>query len=52
VVVNSGAALWVAGKAGSIREGMTLAETSLDSGAAGAKLEALIRMTRQAGIPS
>jgi anthranilate phosphoribosyltransferase len=52
VVVNAAAALWVAGKARSIAEGMIQAEASLDSGAAAGKLEALIRMTRQAGTGS
>jgi len=43
VIVNAAAALVAAGKAGDFREGVGLAEDSIDSGAARAKLEALSR---------
>jgi anthranilate phosphoribosyltransferase len=49
VVVNAGAALWAAGKAADLREGMTLAERALDSGAAAHKLQELIRLTHSPG---
>jgi len=49
VVVNAGAALWASGKAADLREGMTMAELSLDSGAAAKRLEALIRLTHSPG---
>ena len=45
-VLNSGAAIMVAGKAEDLREGMSLAEKSIDSGAALGKLEALIRSSK------
>ena len=45
-VLNSGAAIMVAGKAEDLREGMRLAEKSIDSGAAMEKLEALIRSSK------
>lgn len=48
VVLNSGAALLTAGKAADLREGMRLAEKSIDSGAATEKLEALIRSSQNA----
>jgi anthranilate phosphoribosyltransferase len=41
--VNAAAALVAAGKAESVREAMPLVATSIDSGAAMAKLEALVR---------
>ena len=41
VLLNAGAALFVAGKASSIAEGWELAEATIDSGAAQAKLAAL-----------
>ncbi len=41
VVLNAGTALYAAGKAGSIREGVKLAQDSIDSGRALGKLEAL-----------
>lgn len=40
VLLNAGAALYVAGKAGSIADGVALAARTIDSGAALAKLEA------------
>ena len=45
VLLNSGAALYVSGAAGSVSEGMRLAAQSIDSGKAQAKLEQLVRMT-------
>lgn len=49
VVVNAGAALWTARKAGDLREGMAMAEVSLDSGAAARRLDDLIRLTAPPG---
>ncbi|MEM9951994.1 MAG: anthranilate phosphoribosyltransferase [Chloroflexota bacterium] len=46
VVLNSGAALWAAGKADNIQQGVKLAEESIDSGAAEQKLDALIEMSQ------
>src|SRR6266446_5894891 len=48
VVVNAAAALCVGGFAENLRAGAQLAEQSIDSGAAQAKLEQLIRMSRDA----
>ena len=45
-VLNSGAAILVAGKAEDLRDGMRQAEKSIDSGAAMGKLEALIRSSK------
>ena len=45
VLLNSGAALYVTGAAGSVAEGMRLAAESIDSGKAQAKLEQLVQMT-------
>lgn len=45
-VLNSAAAILVAGKAEDLRDGMRQAERSIDSGAAMAKLEALIRSSK------
>lgn len=47
VLINTAAALVVAGRAASFREGMGLAREALDSRIALAKLEALIRFTQQ-----
>ncbi len=47
VLMNAAAALVAAGKADSLKEAMPLAVQSLDSGAARAKLEALIEFTRR-----
>ena len=47
VVLNAGAALYVSGNAGSIREGVDLARESIRSGAARGKLEQLIEATRE-----
>lgn len=43
VVMNSGAAFYIAGKAESIAEGVRIAETLIDSGAARRKLDEFIR---------
>jgi anthranilate phosphoribosyltransferase len=47
VVINAAAALVTAGKAGTVAEGIQLAAHAIDSGAALAKLNALIAVTRQ-----
>jgi anthranilate phosphoribosyltransferase len=49
VLLNAGAALVAAGKAEEFKAGIAQAETSIDSGAAAEKLEALIRYTRDNG---
>ena len=48
VLLNAAAALIVAGKASSLKEGVERAAESIDSGAAKAKLEALARLTQGA----
>lgn len=45
VLLNSGAALYVSGKANSIDQGMRLAADSIDTGKAREKLQQLVRMT-------
>ena len=45
VCLNAGAALYIGGKAASMAEGVRMAESILDSGAALAKLETVIRRT-------
>lgn len=47
VLLNSGAALTVSGLAKTLKEGITMAEVSIDSGAARAKLEQLVELTNQ-----
>ncbi len=47
VLVNSAAVLVAAGVAAGFREGMALAAASIDSGAAAAKLDQLVRFTQQ-----
>ncbi len=47
VVLNAAAALVAAGSAEDLREGVNLAEKSLDSGAARSKLDALVRFTQE-----
>jgi anthranilate phosphoribosyltransferase len=49
VLINAAVALMAAGKAGDIAEGVRLAETSIDSGAARDKLDSLITFTRENG---
>lgn len=46
VLLNSAAALVVADKASSLQEGVEMASTSIDSGAAKAKIEGLAKVTR------
>ena len=46
VCLNAGAALYIGGKADTVTEGVKLAETLIDSGAAKLKLEEIIRLTR------
>ena len=48
-LLNAGAALYAADAAGSIREGVELAAESIDSGAAAAKMDRLIAVTRRMG---
>ena len=47
VCMNAGAALYLAGKANSIKEGIQLAEATIDSGEAKRKLDAFIMETNQ-----
>lgn len=49
VLLNAAAALWVAGAADSLAEGLPIARHSIDSGAATARLEALVQATGEAG---
>ena len=49
VLLNAAAALVAAGKADDITQGISLAEVSIDSGAARDKLESLITFTRENG---
>ncbi|MES2635278.1 MAG: anthranilate phosphoribosyltransferase [Pseudomonadota bacterium] len=46
VIFNSGAALYAANVAGSIQDGIDKARAALDSGAAKARLEALVKLSR------
>ena len=46
VLLNAGAALCVAGRAASVLEGIEQAARSIDSGAAGTTLEAMVRQSR------
>lgn len=48
VLINAGAAIYVGNRARTLQEGCTLAALSIDSGAALAKLDALIRATQGA----
>lgn len=45
-VLNGGASLYAAGLASSLKEGVMLAEKSIDSGAAKTKLDAMVEFTR------
>ena len=47
ILLNSAAALLAAGKVKSIKEGIAMATESIDSGAAKAKLDALIKFTQE-----
>ena len=46
VLLNSAAALMVAGKANDLKAGVELARDSIDSGAAKSKIDALARLTK------
>jgi anthranilate phosphoribosyltransferase len=46
-VANAGAALYVAGTASTLREGVELARQAIDNGRALKKLEELIAVTRE-----
>ena len=48
VLLNAAAALWVAGAARGLEEGLSLAVQSIDSGAAATRLESLVRATNEA----
>jgi anthranilate phosphoribosyltransferase len=47
VLMNAAAALTAGGKARDLRDGVTVAGRSIDSGAARAKLEALVRLSQK-----
>ena len=47
VLLNAAAALVVAGRVAGLKDGVALAAESIDSGAAGAKVDALARITRK-----
>lgn len=49
VALNAGAAIYVAGKAGSMEEGVELAFEAISSGAARAKLDKLAQLTQKLG---
>jgi len=51
-VLNAGAAIYAGGRAGSLAEGVTRAQASIDSGAAAATLEAFIALTSELSVPS
>jgi anthranilate phosphoribosyltransferase len=46
-VLNAGAAVYVAGRAGTIEEGVRAAEAAVDDGRAAAALERLAALTRE-----
>ena len=50
VVLNAGAALYVGGAAASLEAGMTLAKTTLDSGAAQETLERYLPLSRMEDV--
>jgi anthranilate phosphoribosyltransferase len=50
-VFNAGTALYTAGIAGSIAEGIALARESIKSGAAKKKLDAFVATTQKLGAP-
>jgi anthranilate phosphoribosyltransferase len=52
VALNAGAALYVAGRAESIADGIGLARATLASGAARAKLDAFIATTKELAVPA
>jgi anthranilate phosphoribosyltransferase len=49
VLLNAGAALLVGGMASDLRDGITQAGASVDSGAAFAKLQGLVALSQQLG---
>ncbi len=49
VLLNAGAAVLVGGKATTLRDGVALAASSIDSGAARAALERLVTVTNAGG---
>ena len=49
VLLNAAGALFAAGAARSLEEGLTLARESIDTGAARERLDALVRATNEAG---
>jgi anthranilate phosphoribosyltransferase len=49
VLLNAAAALMAAGKAADFTQGLALAQTAIDSGAAAAKLQALVDFTKENG---
>ena len=51
VLLNAGAGLFVGGKAGSVTEGIAMAAEAVDSRRAARALEALVRITGEAGKP-
>jgi anthranilate phosphoribosyltransferase len=51
VLLNAAAALFVAGQAGSVRDGIAQAAAAIDRGQASAALEAMVRLS-QAGVPA
>lgn len=50
VLLNAGAALFVAGRAASVREGIAAAASAIDAGKAGATLESMIRCSRAEAV--
>jgi anthranilate phosphoribosyltransferase len=48
VLLNAAGALWAAGRAADLADGLILAAESIDSGAAESRLEALVRSSREA----
>jgi anthranilate phosphoribosyltransferase len=48
-LMNAGATIYVAGKAGTLEEGVRAAERTIDSGAALEALESFVRVTRRQG---
>lgn len=50
VLANSGAALWTASRASTLKEAVQMAAATIDSGAARAKLEALIQFSKRRAV--
>jgi anthranilate phosphoribosyltransferase len=48
-VLNAGAAIYAGGRAGSIADGVEIAQRTIDSGAAAAALERYVALTRELG---